>query len=201
MDRDASVKGKLRFSFDWLINGFKRCSSSDFATFAFLNPKRMNDVEVVFLSGCMESLTLPQFKVIKISLMVWKGTEYLKDEAREKPRVWGEDWLTCSSGECCSVVSVGFRLVQLREVIRIPRGFDLGGCSMFQCVPERKVDVGVVLMLLCKLGLRPGFSKIDDNTIVPVLSPGSCFLSGSFLLYTLPFDHSRQHRNILHIHG
>lgn len=69
---------------------------------------------------------------------------------------------------CCSVISLGFRRVQLREVIGILHGFDLGGCSMFHCAPpERKVDVRVVLMLLRKPRLRPGFSKIDDNTIVP----------------------------------
>lgn len=48
------------------------------------------------------------------------------------------------NSECYSIVSVGFSLVQLREVIRILHGFDLGGCSMFHCVLERKVDVGVV---------------------------------------------------------
>ena len=69
----------------------------------------------------------------------------------------------------CAVVSVGFRL-QLREVIRIPLGFDLGGCGVFQCVRERKVDVGVVLVLFCKPGLRPGFSGIDDMRAVPFLS-------------------------------
>lgn len=79
--------------------------------------------------------------------------------------------------------------MQLREVIRIPHGFDLGGCSVFQCVLERKVDVGVVLMLLYKPGLRPGFSGIEDNTAVPFLSPVNIFVSCCFLSFAV--HHSR----------
>lgn len=76
---------------------------------------------------------------------------------------------------------MGFGVVQLREVIRILRGFDLGGCSMFHCILEREVDVSVVLMLLCKPGLRPGFSGIEDGVVL-FLSPALYLLFSS--IYT-----------------
>lgn len=111
---------------------------------------------------------LPQYNAIWICLMMWNGTRFQKDEASEELRVSGKEWLTCNY-DCCGVVSVGFTL-QLRQVIRIPLGFDLEGCSVFQYVLKRKADVGVVLMLFCKPGLRPGFSWIDDITVVPFIS-------------------------------
>lgn len=93
--------------------------------------------------------------------------------------------------DCCSVFSVGLRL-QLREVIRIPLGFDLGGCSVLQCVLKRKVDVGVVLMLFCKPGLRPGFSWIDDITVVPFLSYLAMSFHSTLWSFRAPQEHSLQ---------
>lgn len=69
--------------------------------------------------------------------------------------------------------------------------------SLFQYVLESKVDFGVVVMLFCKPGLKPGFSRIDDNTFSLTRF---FFLSCSFLSDTVPYDDSRSHRNIFYIY-
>lgn len=79
----------------------------------------------------------------------------------------------CSLDRFCGMLSVGFSQILIQKVIKIRYCLDLRGYSLFQSVRKRKFDVEVVLTLLCKLSLSPGFTGMNVYPLVPLFLPDS----------------------------